>query len=418
MIEVQLRQYGVFQELIHHMKRHFLSDIQGGKLCLHFNSDQVRLQGFLLRDIAFMDIRLDPSKVFKNYQCNGSVTIDPDFLAFSQVLKQHEHDSVVKMLVRTDSIIVLSEQPDSVQKTELAVQTADFRNVPDDHFKCIMTMPTLKLQQETTLNGTQGDACSISAKDGAVYLSSTDLGRVLTVTKRVLSSSNKVSLVINNTLPAVSFGTQYLRKLLNALMSSDNTTLSVANQIPLKISQPIMEFTNTQEKAEIAGDLAYFVAPKMNEGAENDDFVMPEAFSKTREACFQGQLIHGRKFADIIQSLGKDFRQVVLECSETRLRIRGMCRSHISLAMVDLTTKDFSLLECDKAFSLGCGLQHLAQVLEDVKETDVVSLAIHETKEEGLFPWIELTVHSGANQDEITVKGKCLDRSTCCLIRF
>jgi hypothetical protein len=99
------------------------------------------------------------------------VTVDPNVLALSQALKQREHDSVVKLLVSTDSIIVLTEQEDCVFKCELPVQIADFRDIPNDQYKCILTMPTLKLQQETILHDVlPGDRYSISAKDGAVYL--------------------------------------------------------------------------------------------------------------------------------------------------------------------------------------------------------------------------------------------------------
>lgn len=372
---------------------------------MQFDSDEIRLQGLTHQDLAFVYIRLDPTKVFEHYQCNNEVTVDPNVLALSQALKQREHDSVVKLLVSTDSIIVLTEQEDCVFKCELPVQIADFRDIPNDQYKCILTMPMLKLQQETILHDAlPGDRYSISAKDGAVYLTSTNFND-FTVTKRILSSSNQVNVVINDTLPAVTVIPHLLHILLNALMmSSENTTLSVADEIPFKLSQSLTEVTNMQGEAEHVGDLSYFLMPFTTEDAENDVLVMAEeAFSTTREARFKGQLIHGKQFADIIQSLGEDFGQAVVECSSTGLRISGMCNTHISLAEVVLSTKDFSSLECNESFVLGCEFKNFARIMQDVKENDVVGLAIRET--------IEVSVHSPSDQHELSLKGKYLDCS-------
>jgi hypothetical protein len=179
------------------------------------------------------------------------------------------------LLVSTDSIIVLTEQEDCVLKCELPVQIADFRDIPNDEYKCILTMPTLKLQEESILHGAlPGDRYSISAKDGAVYLTSTNFND-FTVTKRILSSSNQVNIVIDDTLPAVTGIPHLLQILLNALMMScESTTLGVADEIPFKLSQSLTEVTNMQGKAEHVGDLSYFLMPFPTGDAENDVFVM------------------------------------------------------------------------------------------------------------------------------------------------
>jgi hypothetical protein len=47
-----------------------------------------------------------------------------------------------------------------------------------------------------------------------------------------------------------------------------------------------------------------------------------------------------------------------------------------SMADVVFSTKDFSSLECNEAFVLGCEFKNLARIMQDVNENDVVGLAI------------------------------------------
>jgi hypothetical protein len=78
------------------------------------------------------------------------------------------------------------------------------------------------------------------------------------------------------------------------------------------------------------------------------------------------------------------------------------------MADVVLSTKDFSSLECNEAFVLGCEFKNLARIMQDVKENDVVGLAIT----------IEVSVHSPSNQHELSLKGKYLDCSNTLLYWF
>lgn len=83
MIEALLKQYGIFQELLHHVLT---------STPTHFDRDEARLQATGFGNECLTHILLDPAKVFEYYQCsNGPLVIfgvDLRALLLSRLLKQ------------------------------------------------------------------------------------------------------------------------------------------------------------------------------------------------------------------------------------------------------------------------------------------------------------------------------------------
>lgn len=334
MIEARLRRYGVFQELIHHIQSTFASDFDEGRVLLRFDTGEILLQSFLFNEVGMMRISLDPTKIFKHYHYNNVVEVGVNARAFSQALKQaerHDEDSDVKLLASDDSLLILSERPSDVQKYELSVVHEIATAGPRPPLKCILTVTPFKLGEILTKGVVVGATCSISANEGDVYFRFHSNDDDSETFRKIRSDSKHVSLVVNEPLPEVTFGAQYLYTFLKALANSETATLTVINDQPLEVSHPIMEITGKDGKAEHAGVVQYFLAPKIDEEDPDtpQNFVMPSVFSSSQEVDFEGQLVNGRQFASIIQSLHCGFDTISIDSSGSHPHDGNVQRSKI-----------------------------------------------------------------------------------------
>lgn len=274
-------------------------------------------------------------------------------------------------------------------------------NIPlTDDWDCVITIPPCKLIDTLTRGASTKSAndFELSANEDGVYVSSEPgFGKS---TKR-FQEPDDIAMTANRPMAATLYRSQTVCEILNAISSlSEMVTLSGTSQGPIKLSHPIFE-TKEEDEKECLGQMLYYVAPCLEEGddgvfvVDNDiHFVFPSAFSRARHAEFEARLTtKGRSLFPFIQALHNRAYGVSMSVDDSGMRIHGMDQSDASMVDITIPSSVFESFHCKEETWINLDIFDLYSALVNTCTMDVFTLTValrdcFQMRFEGLEPGV------------------------------
>ena len=205
---------------------------------------------------------------FESFRCDRDIALGLSLTNLAKILKCAGNEDSITIKSSDDSdvatFIFESTKTDKISEFEFKLMDIDSENlnVPDKKFDCQVKMPSKEFRTIMTDLSALGDNCTISvSKDGVQFSVSGDMGTANVTVRQKTSVDEKDKkdgcfIELNNPVK-LTFTIRHLLNFTKATPLSDRVNLSMSSDHPL-----VVEYV-----MEGAGDIKYYLAPKLDEEA-------------------------------------------------------------------------------------------------------------------------------------------------------
>nr|BAD89370.1 proliferating cell nuclear antigen [Dugesia japonica] len=230
---------------------------------LDCSENGISLQAMDTSHVSLVSLLLR-SEGFETYRCDRNINLGLNVVSVSKILKcLGSNDSLtMKAADSNDTISFLIESSNESELSEFEIKLMDIEGdhlgIPDTEYKCIVKMPSAKLQKICKEMSQMGEAITITvAKDGVTFVSTGDIGNGKT-TLHQNSSADKENegVTIEMTEPvSMTYSLRYFNMFAKAAPLSPIVSLSLTENVPA-----VVEFL-----IDDIGYIRYYLAPKIED---------------------------------------------------------------------------------------------------------------------------------------------------------
>jgi proliferating cell nuclear antigen len=223
------------------------------------DSSHVALVSLLLKDTGF-----------DHYRCDRNLALGINLQNMSKMLKCAGNDDIITLKAEDegDTITFMFESPnqDKISDFEMKLMDIDSEHlgIPDTDYQAIVTMPSAEFQRIVRDLSSIGDTAVIGVtKEGISFSTGGDIGKANIVCRQntnVDKEEDQTTVEIHEPV-SLTFALRYLNSFTKATALSPQVTLSLSKELPI-----VVEY-----KIEKMGFLRFYLAPKIEEGDEEEE---------------------------------------------------------------------------------------------------------------------------------------------------
>lgn len=237
------------------------------------NPDGITLHAMDPAHVSLVSLRL-AADGFARYRCDGHMTLGVSMKTLQKLLKLCGKEDSVAMTAASsdkDTLFFKFETKDQSRTNDVAMRLlvidADALDIPDQEYKCVVSMPSAEFARVIRDMGVVGESVCISvSKDGLEFSAEGDDGTSTKVKLRNSGESADASaeqgLVVEVAKDrfSLNFAHKYLNIFSKATILANTVRLSLSKENPLIVEFPLEGF----------GHLRFFLAPKIDEEAAEE----------------------------------------------------------------------------------------------------------------------------------------------------
>lgn len=406
-MEARLKQSGIFQNLIRHLKEKAWIDYAA----LHFDSEVISMQG--MDPSILVELSLYPKKLFDSYQCDEILDMDLDIRALSRIFQNQQEDATTRLFIdpedRDSNILsVFSEFTDRFHQSDVSfwAEEEDRLGIPDTTWDCTVMMPTEKLQSIVgrihKIGGVRDDRyalCGIRATEKGIFFTMNEVKGVRRIRLTKLFRCSQDVMVKGNKpmTEDAPFSSYYLDSCIGKTHIASQVSLSMkGNDYPMEMDFSIDEKTESGEM-EKCGSLKYYIAPEV------DEYNCPLLSLESQDHVFEARMSEAQVFSNLIKAVSGIVKEVEMTLYESGIRFCALDRSDGHSLFIDvlLAPDFFDDFRCRTTMRIGADLFWLKWALEGAESEDILTLAADVEHLDGLKIRTE-----NRQKDEVSVYGK------------
>ena len=204
---------------------------------------------------------------FDHYRCDRPIALGLNLGNMGKILKCSGNDDIVTLKSEDegDLLTIMFESPnqDRISDFEMKLMDIDAEQlgIPDQEYACNIRMPSAEFQRLIRDLMVLGDTCTIGVtKEGVKFSVSGDIGNGNVMLRQTTSvDKEEEAVVIEMEEPCeLTFAMRYLSMFTKATPLGPTVNLSMSPDVPIVVEYPI----------ETVGHVRYYLAPKLDEGAD------------------------------------------------------------------------------------------------------------------------------------------------------